>query len=57
MKKGYKYKISNYRECTKYNTLIYFARKEFAYSDYGVSEIITGYGSRLINKQMEKMGL
>jgi DNA polymerase elongation subunit (family B) len=32
-----------------------FARKEFAYSDYRVSEIITGYG-RLIHKQMEKMG-
>ena len=31
-----------------------FARKEFAYSDYRVSEIITGYG-RLIHKQMEKM--
>jgi DNA polymerase, archaea type len=30
-----------------------FARKEFAYSDYRVSEIITGYG-RLIPKQMEK---
>jgi len=27
-----------------------FARKEFAYSDYRVSEIITGYG-RLIHKQ------
>jgi len=33
-----------------------FARKEFAYSDYRVSEIITGHG-RLIDKQMEKMGL
>jgi DNA polymerase elongation subunit (family B) len=33
-----------------------FARKEFAYSDYRVSEIITGYGSRLIHKQMEKIG-
>jgi DNA polymerase elongation subunit (family B) len=32
-----------------------FARKEFAYSDYRVSEIITDYG-RLIHKQMEKMG-
>ena len=32
-----------------------FARKEFAYSDYRVSEIITGYG-RLIHRQMEKMG-
>jgi DNA polymerase, archaea type len=32
-----------------------FARKEFAYSDYRVSEIITGFG-RLIHKQMEKMG-
>jgi DNA polymerase elongation subunit (family B) len=32
-----------------------FARKEFAYSDYRVSEIITGYG-RLIHKQMEKLG-
>ena len=32
-----------------------FARKEFAYSDYRVSEIITGYG-RIIHKQMEKMG-
>jgi DNA polymerase elongation subunit (family B) len=32
-----------------------FVRKEFAYSDYRVSEIITGYG-RLIHKQMEKMG-
>jgi DNA polymerase elongation subunit (family B) len=32
-----------------------FARKEFAYSYYRVSEIITGYG-RLIHKQMEKMG-
>jgi DNA polymerase elongation subunit (family B) len=32
-----------------------FARKEFDYSDYGVSEIITRYG-RLIHKQMEKMG-
>jgi DNA polymerase elongation subunit (family B) len=31
-----------------------FARKEFAYSDYRVSEIITGYG-RLIHKQMEKI--
>jgi DNA polymerase elongation subunit (family B) len=34
-----------------------FARKEFAYSDYRVSEIITGYGSRLIHKQMEKLVL
>jgi DNA polymerase elongation subunit (family B) len=33
-----------------------FARKEFAHSDYRVSEIITGYGSRLIYKQMEKIG-
>jgi DNA polymerase elongation subunit (family B) len=32
-----------------------FARKEFAYSDYRVSEIITRYG-RLIHKQMEKVG-
>jgi DNA polymerase elongation subunit (family B) len=32
-----------------------FARNEFDYSDYRVSEIITGYG-RLIHKQMEKMG-
>jgi DNA polymerase elongation subunit (family B) len=32
-----------------------FARKEFAYSDYRVSEIITGYG-RIIHKQMEKIG-
>jgi DNA polymerase elongation subunit (family B) len=32
-----------------------FARKEFVYSDYRVSEIITGYG-RLIHKQMEKVG-
>jgi DNA polymerase elongation subunit (family B) len=32
-----------------------FARKEFDYSDYRVSEIITGYG-RQIHKQMEKMG-
>jgi hypothetical protein len=32
-----------------------FVRKEFAYSDYRVSEIITGYG-RLIHKQIEKMG-
>jgi DNA polymerase elongation subunit (family B) len=32
-----------------------FARKEFAFSDYRVSEIITGYG-RLIHKQMEKIG-
>jgi DNA polymerase elongation subunit (family B) len=32
-----------------------FARKELAYSDYRVSEIITGYG-RLIHKQMKKMG-
>ena len=31
------------------------ARKEFAHSDYKVSEIITGYG-RLIHKQMEKIG-
>jgi DNA polymerase elongation subunit (family B) len=31
-----------------------FARKEFAYSEYRVSEIITGYG-RLIHKQMEKI--
>jgi DNA polymerase elongation subunit (family B) len=32
-----------------------FARKEFAYSDYRVSEIITGYG-RQIHKQMQKIG-
>ena len=32
-----------------------FARKEFAYSDYRVSEIITGFG-RLIHKKMEKIG-
>jgi hypothetical protein len=32
-----------------------FARKEFAYFDYRVSEIITGYG-RQIYKQMEKIG-
>jgi DNA polymerase elongation subunit (family B) len=32
-----------------------FARKEFAYSDYRVSEIITGYGSRLLHKQLEKI--
>src|SRR5215213_2730639 len=32
-----------------------FARKEFAYSFYRVSEIITGYG-RIIHKQMEKIG-
>ena len=32
-----------------------FARKEFTYSDYRVSEIITGYG-RLTHKQMEKIG-
>ena len=32
-----------------------FARKEFAYSGYRVSEIITGYG-RLIHKQMEIIG-
>jgi hypothetical protein len=32
-----------------------FRRKEFAYSDYRVSEIITGY-DRLIHKQMEKIG-
>jgi DNA polymerase elongation subunit (family B) len=31
-----------------------FVRKEFVYSDYRVSEIITGYG-RLIHKQIEKM--
>jgi hypothetical protein len=29
------------------------SQEEFAYSDYKVSEIITGYG-RLIHKQMEK---
>jgi hypothetical protein len=34
-----------------------FARKDFAYPDYRVSEIITGYGSGLIHKQMEKMVL
>ena len=33
-----------------------FAKKEFAYSDYRVSEIITGFG-RLIHKEMEKIGL
>jgi DNA polymerase elongation subunit (family B) len=33
-----------------------FARKEFAYFDYRVSEIITGFGSRVIYKQMEKIG-
>ena len=32
-----------------------FAQKEFAYSDYRVSEIITGFG-RLIHKKMEQMG-
>jgi DNA polymerase elongation subunit (family B) len=32
-----------------------FARKEFAHSDYRISEIITGYG-RLIHKQMEILG-
>jgi hypothetical protein len=32
-----------------------FVRKEFAYSDYRVTEIITGYG-RLIHKEMEKIG-
>ncbi|HKG70284.1 MAG TPA: DNA polymerase domain-containing protein [Nitrososphaeraceae archaeon] len=32
-----------------------FVRKESAYSDYRVSEIITANG-RLIHKQMEKMG-
>ena len=32
-----------------------FARKEFAYSDYRVPEIITGCG-RLTYKQMEKIG-
>jgi DNA polymerase, archaea type len=32
-----------------------FAQKEFAYSDYRVSEIITGYG-RIIHKKMEQMG-
>jgi DNA polymerase I len=31
-----------------------FAQKEFAYSDYRVSEIITGFG-RIIHKKMEKM--
>ena len=31
------------------------SQEEFAYSDYRVSEIITGYG-RLIHKQTEKMG-
>lgn len=33
-----------------------FAQKEFAYSDYRVSEIITGFG-RIIHKKMEQMGL
>ncbi|HKG72553.1 MAG TPA: hypothetical protein VKA87_11665, partial [Nitrososphaeraceae archaeon] len=32
-----------------------FARKEFTYSDYRVSEIIIRYG-RLIHKQMQKIG-
>ena len=32
-----------------------FAKKEFAYSDYRVSEIITGFG-RLIHKTMEQLG-
>jgi DNA polymerase, archaea type len=32
-----------------------FAQKEFAYYDYRVSEIITGFG-RLIHKKMEQMG-
>ena len=32
-----------------------FAKKEFAYSDYRVSEIITGFG-RLIHKKLEKIG-
>ena len=32
-----------------------FAQKEFAYSDYRVSEIITGFG-RIIHKKMEQMG-
>jgi DNA polymerase elongation subunit (family B) len=32
-----------------------FAKKEFAYSDYRVSEIITGFG-RLIHKELEKIG-
>jgi hypothetical protein len=32
-----------------------FAQKEFAYYDYRVSEIITGFG-RPIHKKMEQMG-
>ena len=32
-----------------------FPQKEFAYCDYRVSEIITGYG-RIIHKKMEQMG-
>jgi DNA polymerase, archaea type len=32
-----------------------FAKKEFAYSDYRVSEIITGFG-RIIHKTMEQLG-
>ncbi len=32
-----------------------FAQKEFAYYDYRVSEIITGFG-RLIHKKMEQIG-
>jgi DNA polymerase elongation subunit (family B) len=32
-----------------------FAKKEFSYSDYRVSEIITGFG-RIIHKKMEQMG-
>jgi DNA polymerase elongation subunit (family B) len=32
-----------------------FAKNEFAYSDYRVSEIITGFG-RLTHKEMEKIG-
>ena len=33
-----------------------FARKEFEYSDYRVSEIITGFG-RLTHKKMQELGL
>jgi DNA polymerase elongation subunit (family B) len=33
-----------------------FAQKEFAYYDYRVSEIITGFG-RIIHKKMEQIGL
>ena len=32
-----------------------FAKKEFAYADYRVSEIITGFG-RLIHKELKKIG-